>query len=131
MDRPGYGPRGRCVRNASLSRTLFFAAAVLLIGCGVARADDLADIRAVRSLAAEAAQVIRLQTNHRVTATYAAEMKQSATDELGSEAESATAAPVKALARQAISAVYANDAAVLERIVRQLLAMEGPHGRAD
>lgn len=104
---------------------------MLCIGCGLARADDLAEVRAVRSLAAEAAQVIRLESRHQVTGTYAREMKDSAREELRSEAESATAPRVQALARQAISAVNANDGATLERIVRQLFAMEGPHGRAD
>jgi hypothetical protein len=114
-----------------LKHKLASAAAVLCIGCGAARADDLADIRAVRSLAAEAAQVIRLEAQHRVTGTYAREMKDSARDELGSETKSTSAPRIKALAQQAISALNANDAGALERIAKQLLAMEGPHGRAD
>jgi hypothetical protein len=109
-----------------LNRKLSLAAAVLFIGCGLARADALADIRAV-----EAAQVIRLEARHRVTGTYAQQMKDSAREELGSEAESATAPRVKALAQQAISALNAKNATALERIARQLFAMEGPHGRAD
>ncbi|HEY1961397.1 MAG TPA: hypothetical protein VGG69_03175 [Rhizomicrobium sp.] len=104
---------------------------MLCLGCGGAHADDLADIRAVRSLAAEAAQVIRLETEHRVTGIYAREMKDSARDELGNEAESAATRRVKATALQAITAVDKNDIAALERIVRQLFAMEGEHGRAD
>ncbi len=131
MDPRGCGARARCVRKPGLNRKLSLAAAVLCIGCGFARADDLADLRAVRSLAAEAAQVIRLESQRRVTGTYAREMKDSAREELGNEAESAPAPRVKALARQAISAVNANDGAALERIVQQLFAMEGPHGRAD
>jgi hypothetical protein len=131
VDPRGYGARARCVRKPSLNRKLSLAAAVLCIGCGFARADELSDVRAVRSLAGEAAQVIRLKSQHRVTGIYAREMKDSAREELGNEAESATAPHVKALARQAISALDANDASRLERIVQQLFAMEGPHGRAD
>jgi hypothetical protein len=130
-DRPGYGPRGRCVHNASLSRIFYFAAAVLFIGCGVARADDLADIRAVRSLAAEAAQVIRMEAQGGVIHIYAREMKASAREELISEADSTSAARVKTLARGAISAADKNNATALEDIVRQLFTMEGPHERAD
>jgi hypothetical protein len=131
VDLPGCGARAPCGRKPGLIRKLSLAAAVLCIGCGLARADDLADLRAVRSLAAEAAQVIRLESRHRVTGTYAREMKDSAREELRSEAEGATSPQVKVLAQHAISAVNANDTAALERIVRQLFAMEGPHGRAD
>jgi hypothetical protein len=131
VDPRGCGAGAPCGRKPGLNRKLSLAAAVLCIGCGVARAGDLADTRAVRSLAAEAELAIRLESQHRVTATYAREMKDSAREELRSEAQSATAPRVKALARQAISAVNANDSAALESIVRQLFAMEGPHGRAD
>jgi hypothetical protein len=130
-DHHGCGARARRAHNASLNRAFCFAAAVLCTGCGVARADDLSEIRAVRSLAAEAAQVIRLETQHRVTAPYAREMKSSAREELRKEAESATAPRVKATALQAMAAVNANNAQALEAIVRRLFALEGPHGRAD
>ena len=103
----GCGAQARCGRKFRLNRKLASAAAVLCIGCGAARVDDLADIQSVRSLAAEAAQVIRLESQHRVTRTHAREMKDSAREELGSEAEGATAPHVKAaqrakLARNAI-----------------------------
>lgn len=131
MDPRGCGARARCGRKPGLNRKLSLAAATLCIGCGLARADDLADLRAVRSLAAEAAQVIRLESQHRITGIYARKMKDSAREELRNEAESAPAPRVKTFAQQAVSAVNANDAAALERIARQLFAMEGPHGRAD
>ena len=82
---------------------------MFFIGCGGARADDLSDIRAVRSLAAEAAETIRLETQHRVTSIYARQMKDSAREELSNEADNASAPRAKALARQAFSAVQASD----------------------
>src|SRR3954471_22236428 len=86
-DRPGYGAHAWRARNPDLKHKFAFAAAVLCIGCGGARADDLANIRALRSLAAEAAQVIRLESQRRVTTIYAREMKTAAREELRSEAE--------------------------------------------
>lgn len=99
--------------------------------CGSGRADDLSDIRAIRSISAEAAQVLNLESQHKVTATYATVMKNQAVSQLRNTAESAASPQMKALAQQAIDAVKANDSAALKQIVQQLYAMEGPHGRAD
>jgi len=96
-----------------------------------AAADDLSQVRAIRSLAAEAAEIIRLQAQHRVTETYAREMKQQAREQLQSEAEGAQRPPLGQMAQQAIVALGRDDSNTLMRIVQQLLKMEGPHGRAD
>jgi hypothetical protein len=105
--------------------------AALLGLCGPGRADDLSDIRAIRSTAAEAAEVLNLENQHKVTATYATVMKNQACDQLRNTAESANSQHIRQLAQQAIHAVNANDSAALRRLVQQLYAMEGPHGRAD
>ena len=105
--------------------------AALLGLCGSGRADGLSDIRAIRSVAAEAAEVLTLESQHKVTATYAAVMKNQACSQLRNTAESAGSPQIKQLAQQAIDAVKANDAAALKRLVQQLYAMEGPHERAD
>ena len=106
-------------------------AVALLLGSAAAHADTLSDIRSLRSLSAEAAQVIRLQAQHRVTDTYATEMKQEAREELQSSADDAGTPQLKAIARQATQALDRNNSQALTDIAERLLAMEGPHGRAD
>ena len=103
----------------------------LLLVCGVARADALSDIRTLRSLSAEAAEIIRLHAQHRVTDTYATRMKQEAREEIQSAAKSADAPQLKAMAQQALEALGHDDAKALSQLAQQLFAMEGPHGRAD
>lgn len=102
-----------------------------LLGWSPAAADDQADIRSVRTLSAEAAEVIRLQAQHSVSETYARTMKQEARKQLAEEAQSAQAPNLRKLAGQAVSALDRNDANALTEIVQQLFGMEGPHGRAD
>ncbi|HEX3653431.1 MAG TPA: hypothetical protein VHU18_11475 [Rhizomicrobium sp.] len=105
--------------------------AALLGLCQPGRADSLSDIRAIRSIAAEAAQVLNLEDQHKVTATYATVMKNQAISQLRNTAESAESPQTKQLAQQAIDAVKANDSAALKRFVQKLYAMEAAHGRAD
>ena len=111
------------------------ATVVVLLGltvcCTTVRAGALADIRTLRSLSAETAEVMRLQAQHGVTATYAAGIKQEAREELQSTARSASTPQLKQMAQQAIRALDRNDAPALADLVQRLLAMEGPHGRAD
>lgn len=102
-----------------------------LLGWSPAAADDLSDIRSVRTLAAEAGAVIRLQAQHSVTETYARTMKQEARKQLAQEAQDAKAPQLRKIAGQAISALDDNRASALAGIVQQLFRMEGPHGRAD
>jgi hypothetical protein len=101
------------------------------LSAAVAQADPLADTRILRSLAAEAAEIIRLQAQHRVTETYAREMKREAREQLESTARSTDAPQLKPLAANALAALDRNDAGALATIAQQLLRMEGPHGRAD
>jgi len=110
---------------------LLLGVTVAALGCFPASADGLSDIRAVRSVAAEAAEVIRLKLQHRVTETYAREMKEEARQQLAQEAQSAQAPQTRDIAGQAISALDRNDARALTSIAQQLFRMEGPHGRAD
>lgn len=102
-----------------------------LLGGGPALADNLSDLRSVRTLAAEAAEVIRLQAQHRVTETYARTMKDAAREQLAEQAKSAEAPQMRKIAGHAISALDHNDPNALAAIAQQLLKMEGPHGRAD
>ena len=102
-----------------------------LLAWSPAAADDLSDIRSVRTLAAEAAAVIRLQAQHRITETYARTMKEEARQQLVQEAQEATARQLRTIAGQAISALDRNNASALTGIVQQLFRMEGSHGRAD
>jgi len=105
--------------------------ALLGLTLGPGRADELTDIRAVRSFAAEAAKVIEFSNQHKVTATYTAVMKNQARSQLRNTAESTDSPRVKKYAQQAIDAVNANDPATLKRIAQELFTMEGVHGRAD
>jgi hypothetical protein len=111
-------------------RAVFF---VLLFGCigGFAHADDLSSIRAIRSLAAEASEVVRLESQNRLTQAYANAMKEQAGEQLANEAQNATAPQVKSLAGQAIVALNRNDANALAKIAQRLFTMEGPHEPAD
>jgi hypothetical protein len=102
-----------------------------LLGCSPALADTLSDIRSVRTLAAEAGEVIRLQAQQKVTDIYARTMKDAAREQLAQEAQDAKAPQVRKIAGQAISALDRNDAGALSAIAQQLFRMEGPHGRAD
>jgi ElaB/YqjD/DUF883 family membrane-anchored ribosome-binding protein len=90
-------------------------------------------IRNIRTVAAEAALVADLKQHGRVSDTYAREMRQDAKDELESlrkqvEQKNPDLLPIT---QQAIDATQAADIGRLRAIANQLLAMEGPHGRAD
>jgi hypothetical protein len=114
-----------------LVRTVAAISIALALACGVARADALSDTRTLRSLSAEAAAIMRLHAQNRVTQTYAAQMKQEAREELQSAGESASTPQLKRMAQQAIAALDRNDSQTLSALAQRLLAMEGPHGRAD
>ena len=116
-------------RLLHLTRYLTIFGTVLSVT--TAQADPLADTRILRSLAAEAAEVIRLQARHRVTETYAREMKTEAREQLQSTAKSTDSPQLKPLAAKALAALDRNDAGALTAIAQQLFSMEGPHGRAD
>jgi len=103
-----------------------------------ARAQDLDSgkliaIRSLRTVAAEAALVVDLRQHGRVTETYAEEMQQDAEDELnGLRKQAEKKNPdLLSITQQAIDAAKASDARALHAIADKLLAMEGPHGRAD
>lgn len=112
-------------------RTVAIVSGMLLVTCATAQADALSDIRTLRSLSAEAAEVIRLQAQHRVTYTYATQMKREAREELESTGQTASSSQLKQMAQQATQALDRNDSRALTALAQRLLAMEGPHGRAD
>lgn len=90
-------------------------------------------IRNIRTVAAEAALVADLKQHGRVSDTYAREMQQDAKEELEGlrkqvEQKNPDLLPIT---QQAIDATQAADIGRLRAIANQLLAMEGPHGRAD
>jgi hypothetical protein len=112
-------------------RIVGIAFVALVLACAVARADGLSDIRTLRSLSAEAAEIVRLQAQHRITETYATQMKREAREELQSAGESASTGALKEIAQQATQALDRNDEQGLTTLAQRLFAMEGPHGRAD
>jgi len=103
-----------------------------------ARAEDLDSgkltaIRGIRTAAAEAALVANLKQHGRVTDTYADEMRDDAKEELESlrkqvQKKNPDLLPIT---QAAIDATQVSDIGRLRAIANQLLAMEGPHGRAD
>lgn len=98
---------------------------------GRARADELSAIRTVRSLSAETAEVIQLESRRQVTTTYARAMRAEAQIQLEKEIQQAESPELKQLGKAAMSAIGANDSNKLVRIVTRLLALERTHGRAD
>jgi hypothetical protein len=112
-------------------RVAAITSVVFILGCAVVRADALSDVRTLRSLSAEAAEIIRLQAQHRITETYATQMKWEAREELQSAGESASTGALKQTAQQATQALDRNDEQGLATLAQRLFAMEGPHGRAD
>jgi len=109
----------------------YLTASFVLLSVTTAQADPLADTRALRSLAAEAAEVIRLQAQHRVTGIYVREMKEEAREQIESTIKGTDAPQLKPLAAKAIAALDRNDAGALAVIAQQLFRMERAHGRAD
>jgi len=93
----------------------------------------LTAIRGIRTAAAEAALVVQLKQQGRVTDTYAEEMKDDAKEELESLRKQVQQKnpDLLSITQAAIDATGASDIGRLRAITNQLLAMEGPHGRAD
>lgn len=103
-----------------------------------ARAEDidsgkLVQIRSTRTVVAEAALVDEALAHGKVTQTYADEMRKDALDALDSLAKQARkkTPELSPIIQQAIGATQASDIGALRTLTAQLLALEGPHGRAD
>jgi len=110
----------------------------LLAAPMMAHAEDidsgkLVQIRGARTVVAEAALVADARVHGLVSQTYANEMQQDALDELKSLAKQAQkkTPDLSPITQRAIEATKTSDIAALRAIAAQLLAMEGPHGRAD
>lgn len=118
-------------RSGSL---LFPLAICLCTGSGLAaEPQELPALRAVRSLAAETAQVLRLESDGRVTMLYADMMRQDARDQLLQMDESSGSRdPVLHQAvSDSVSALDRKDAAMLRAIADRLFGMAGPRGPTD
>jgi hypothetical protein len=76
------------------------------------------ELRVVRSLCAEAALNIQLERQHKIPATYAAQMRKLTRQQLQSEAESGTDEAGR-LARSALPALDARNEQALLRLVRE------------
>jgi len=98
-----------------------------------AESSDLVEMRTVRSLAAETAEVFRLQAERRVNAIYARTMTENAVDQLHDLDQSAGgegAALHRAIA-ETVAALNHQDSAALRAIAQRLFIMAGPRGPAD
>jgi hypothetical protein len=76
------------------------------------------ELRVVQSLCAEAALNIQLERRHKISATYAAQMRELTRDQLQSEAESGADEAGK-LARLALPALRSRNEQVLLRLVSE------------
>jgi hypothetical protein len=93
----------------------------LLLGALNAIAAELPDLRAARSLVAEAALILRLDAQHRLTATYAAQAQNMVDEQLQSKLKSlASESPEAELIRAALAALKARDLRRLEQAQQQL-----------
>ena len=100
---------------------------------GAACADETADRRSVRSVAAEAAEVLRLHEGGKISGVYLDKMKQNAREQLQSADKSAGGRD-PALRRaigESTMALDNNDAGALRAIADRLFAMAGPRGSAS
>lgn len=83
---------------------------VLLFGGLNAVAADLSDLRAARSLVAEAALVLRLDAQHRLTAAYVSQTRDMVREQLQSELKALGPHAQEAeLIRAALAALNAGD----------------------
>jgi hypothetical protein len=112
---------------------LAFLAAPLMAHAEDIDSGKLVAIRSTRTVVAEAALVADARVHGLVGQTYANQMQQEALDELKSLAKQAQkkTPELSPITQQAIAATQASDIARLRAITARLLAMEGPHGRAD
>jgi hypothetical protein len=100
---------------------------------GAAEPRDLAGLRSVRSLAAEAAVVLRLGTDNKVTSTYTQAMKDNTRAQLHDIDESAGKADAelhRAIA-DTMTALERNDAPALQAIAERLFGKAGSRGPTD
>jgi hypothetical protein len=98
-----------------------------------AETSHVVELRNVRSLAAEAAEVLRLQTEHRVGTVYAQTMIQNAREQL-QDIDQSAGSDDAALHREiadTTAALNKQDAAALGGIAQRLFTLAGPHGPAD
>ena len=97
-----------------------------------AETGHLVELRNVRSLAAEAAEVLRLQSEHRVNAVYARGMTKNALEQL-QDIDQSSGSEDAALRREiadTMTALNKQNAAALGAIAQRLFIMAGPHGPA-
>jgi hypothetical protein len=92
----------------------------------------MADLRTVRSLAAEAALALTLQEAHRSMSVYTRAMKDNARRQLQDIDDSSGAddAALRSAIDEAIAAIENDDAAALHAIADRLFALAGPRGPA-
>jgi hypothetical protein len=113
-----------------VSRTAAFL--IFLCMANVACADEIADRRSVRSIAAEAAEVLRLHAAGKVSDVYTDKMKKNAREELR-DADTSAGDRDPALRRaigESLMALDNNDAGALRAVAARLFAMAGPRGPA-
>jgi hypothetical protein len=95
-------------------------------------ADEVADLRAVRSLVAEAALVGHEDRKHHLLGNYAAEMRSLTCSHLVSElANLGPRSPATSLVRAALAALKSSDEHQLEHITAELSRIVSGHERAD
>jgi hypothetical protein len=93
----------------------------LLLGALNAIAAELPDLRAARSLVAEAALILRLDAQHRLTAVYAAQAQNMVDEQLRSKLKSlAHESRETELIRAALAALKARDLRRLDQAQQQL-----------
>src|SRR4051812_12661728 len=98
-----------------------------LAGSSACAADDLIATRTLRSLAAEASLVLRLQAEGKVSGTYSRAMSKQIAQQLQQLGGETGDAQVRQTANAAIMALTARDAGALQRISDHLFAEAGPH----
>jgi len=109
-----------------LEHALRFIATVfaLLLSVSNAVAAELADLRAARSLVAEAALVLRLGAEQRLTAVYVSQTESVVRRQLQSELKSLAPKSREAeLVEAALTAIQADDPRRLEEIQKQLTGL--------
>jgi hypothetical protein len=115
-----------------VNRTAVLLALICLL-TNSATADEVADHRSVRSIAAEMAEVLRLHFGGKVSDIYTDEMKQNAREQLQDLDDSArkeNPALHQAIG-DSLSAMDRNDSGTLRKIAERLYGMAGPRGPAS
>jgi hypothetical protein len=98
-----------------------------------ASADEIANRRTVRSIAAESAEVLRLHSADKVSDLYTNEMKQNAREQLqdlDTNARKTDPALHQAIS-ESVTALDHNDGGALRSIAERLYKMAGPRGPAS